>query len=347
MFSTPPPTTTCLLSTRVAQNNKHRSGKLGDIYIPRDMRTGDPRGFAFVRYHEQRDADDAIDRLDGERLNGRELRIQVIYAESVVSRLACVFSIQQKGRFRFSNTGPITPRLNPAAATTPYLFLLFVPLPRRSIAPSLHLTFMHSVWCRFSLLLDRTASSMPVNAVLTVGEKAAEEEEEGTAGGGAAAATVEAAVATAEAAAATVVVVVVGVTGVAAGATTGEAGAEAALPAVGREAGPLRAAAAAAAVPARGRALRRPTRRNGGSAVPARLAPRRHPAARRGAGAGAAAAAGGAAVATARRRGTAVTARRRGTAATVRRRGAAATVRRRGTGATVRWVLLGTSVGLS
>ncbi|CAM9956595.1 unnamed protein product, partial [Hapterophycus canaliculatus] len=51
-------------------------GKLGDVYIPRDMRTGEPRGFAFVRYLEKRDADDAVDRLDGERLNGRELRIQ-------------------------------------------------------------------------------------------------------------------------------------------------------------------------------------------------------------------------------------------------------------------------------
>lgn len=50
---------------------------MGDVYIPRDMRTGDPRGFAFVRYLDQRDADDAIDRLDGERLGGRELRIQV------------------------------------------------------------------------------------------------------------------------------------------------------------------------------------------------------------------------------------------------------------------------------
>ena len=41
------------------------------------MRSGDPRGFAFVRYMDQRDADAAIDRLDGERLGGREIRIQV------------------------------------------------------------------------------------------------------------------------------------------------------------------------------------------------------------------------------------------------------------------------------
>lgn len=45
--------------------------------MPRDLRTGDPRGFAFVRYMDQRDADDAIDRLDGEYFAGRELRIQV------------------------------------------------------------------------------------------------------------------------------------------------------------------------------------------------------------------------------------------------------------------------------
>ncbi|CAM9987233.1 unnamed protein product [Ectocarpus sp. 12 AP-2014] len=51
-------------------------GKLGDVYIPRDMRTGEPRGFAFVRYLDKRDADDAVDRLDGTRFNGRELRIQ-------------------------------------------------------------------------------------------------------------------------------------------------------------------------------------------------------------------------------------------------------------------------------
>lgn len=54
-----------------------RYGELGDVYMPRDLRTGEPRGFAFVRYMSQRDADDAIDRLDGEFFAGRELRIQV------------------------------------------------------------------------------------------------------------------------------------------------------------------------------------------------------------------------------------------------------------------------------
>lgn len=54
-----------------------RYGELGDVYMPRDLRTGEPRGFAFVRFMDQRDADDAIDRMDGEFFAGRELRIQV------------------------------------------------------------------------------------------------------------------------------------------------------------------------------------------------------------------------------------------------------------------------------
>lgn len=54
-----------------------RCGDLGDVYMPRDLRTGEPRGFAFVRFMDQRDADDAIDRMDGEFFAGRELRIQV------------------------------------------------------------------------------------------------------------------------------------------------------------------------------------------------------------------------------------------------------------------------------
>lgn len=65
------------LLRRVA--SKIRYGELGDVYMPRDLRTGEPRGFAFVRFMDQRDADDAIDRLDGEFFAGRELRIQVSF----------------------------------------------------------------------------------------------------------------------------------------------------------------------------------------------------------------------------------------------------------------------------
>ena len=40
-------------------------GELGDIYIPRDRHTHESRGFAFVRFYEERDAEDAMDAMDG------------------------------------------------------------------------------------------------------------------------------------------------------------------------------------------------------------------------------------------------------------------------------------------
>lgn len=35
------------------------------------------RGYAFVRFYDKRDAEDAMDRLDGTVLDGREIRIQL------------------------------------------------------------------------------------------------------------------------------------------------------------------------------------------------------------------------------------------------------------------------------
>eukprot|EP00088_Acartia_fossae_P029979 TRINITY_DN30918_c0_g1_i1.p1 TRINITY_DN30918_c0_g1~~TRINITY_DN30918_c0_g1_i1.p1 ORF type:complete len:182 (+),score=26.54 TRINITY_DN30918_c0_g1_i1:42-587(+) len=51
-------------------------GDIGDIYIPKDGRSGDSRGFAFVRFYHRRDAEDALDELQGRKLDGRELRVQ-------------------------------------------------------------------------------------------------------------------------------------------------------------------------------------------------------------------------------------------------------------------------------
>lgn len=52
-------------------------GEIGDVYIPRDRFNRESRGFAFVRFHDRRDADDAMDTLDGSLLDGRELRVQL------------------------------------------------------------------------------------------------------------------------------------------------------------------------------------------------------------------------------------------------------------------------------
>ncbi|KAA8545603.1 hypothetical protein F0562_020387 [Nyssa sinensis] len=53
-----------------------RYGKVVDIFIPRDRRTGDSRGFAFVRYKYAEEAQRAVDRLDGRVVDGREITVQ-------------------------------------------------------------------------------------------------------------------------------------------------------------------------------------------------------------------------------------------------------------------------------
>lgn len=52
-------------------------GRVGDVYIPRDRYTKESRGFAFVRFFDKRDAEDAMDAMDGALLDGRELRVQM------------------------------------------------------------------------------------------------------------------------------------------------------------------------------------------------------------------------------------------------------------------------------
>ncbi|ONM59809.1 Serine/arginine-rich splicing factor SC35 [Zea mays] len=51
-------------------------GEIVDIYIPRDRRTGDSRGFAFVRYKYEDEAQKAVERLDGRLVDGREIMVQ-------------------------------------------------------------------------------------------------------------------------------------------------------------------------------------------------------------------------------------------------------------------------------
>lgn len=51
-------------------------GKVVDIFIPRDRRTGESRGFAFVRYKYADEAQKAVDKLDGRVVDGREITVQ-------------------------------------------------------------------------------------------------------------------------------------------------------------------------------------------------------------------------------------------------------------------------------
>ncbi|KAF5950820.1 hypothetical protein HYC85_012813 [Camellia sinensis] len=51
-------------------------GKVVVVFIPRDRRTGDSRGFAFVWYKYADEAQKAVDKLDGRVVDGREIMVQ-------------------------------------------------------------------------------------------------------------------------------------------------------------------------------------------------------------------------------------------------------------------------------
>ena len=87
-YSRPPPNVDDLISVKVdnltdrisRRTLRHifkRYGPVGDVYIPRDRFTLEPRGFAFVRFYDKQHAEAARDALDGVLLDGRELRVQM------------------------------------------------------------------------------------------------------------------------------------------------------------------------------------------------------------------------------------------------------------------------------
>ena len=46
-------------------------GEIGDIYMPRNHQTKQPRGFAFVRFKDRQAAEDAIKEFDQKEIRGR------------------------------------------------------------------------------------------------------------------------------------------------------------------------------------------------------------------------------------------------------------------------------------
>ena len=50
-------------------------GPLRDVFLPIDRATSRPRGFAFVEFESEADANRAITRLNGHELSGRALRV--------------------------------------------------------------------------------------------------------------------------------------------------------------------------------------------------------------------------------------------------------------------------------
>merc|ERR1712137_597882 len=56
----------------------NKYGEVRDCYIPRDHATNQSRGFGFIRYANEDEAEAAIEGCDRKVLQGRELRVQVV-----------------------------------------------------------------------------------------------------------------------------------------------------------------------------------------------------------------------------------------------------------------------------
>lgn len=50
-------------------------GKLVEVFLPTDRDTGRPRGFGFVEFENEADAQEAIRKFNGYELDGRALRV--------------------------------------------------------------------------------------------------------------------------------------------------------------------------------------------------------------------------------------------------------------------------------
>ena len=58
------------------------AGTIVDLFLPSDRATGKPRGFAFVEFSSEQEAQAAIQRFDGYELNGRSLRVNAAEARA-------------------------------------------------------------------------------------------------------------------------------------------------------------------------------------------------------------------------------------------------------------------------
>lgn len=69
-------------SERDLRSTFERFGRVSSIRLARDRETGNPRGFAFVAMPSWDDADEAITRLNGASLSGRQIVVNEAQSES-------------------------------------------------------------------------------------------------------------------------------------------------------------------------------------------------------------------------------------------------------------------------
>lgn len=54
---------------------EEEGGRVTDVHIVKDRDTGNPRGFAFVEMSSEDEAQAALERWDGQELDGRPIRV--------------------------------------------------------------------------------------------------------------------------------------------------------------------------------------------------------------------------------------------------------------------------------
>ena len=52
-----------------------QAGQVKEVFLPLDRATNKPRGFAFIEFSDSSAVTQAIEKLDGNELNGRNLRV--------------------------------------------------------------------------------------------------------------------------------------------------------------------------------------------------------------------------------------------------------------------------------
>jgi len=51
-------------------------GEVRDIYLPTDYNTRQPRGFGFIEFTDERDAADALEKIDGKDIDGHQVTLE-------------------------------------------------------------------------------------------------------------------------------------------------------------------------------------------------------------------------------------------------------------------------------
>ncbi|XP_034448550.1 serine/arginine-rich splicing factor 2b isoform X4 [Hippoglossus hippoglossus] len=95
-------------------------GRVGDVYIPRDRYTKESRGFAFVRFHDKRDAEDAMDAMEA-AVAAEEVEVEEEDGEEERPGGAEVMAAEAEARDTRDAAGPaagaaLVPAADPAPA---------------------------------------------------------------------------------------------------------------------------------------------------------------------------------------------------------------------------------------